>query len=77
MNIVAEVNELFMNAERIKWIEESIIRLEYYLKVSKGIIGLLHLELKSTTLNEHKMNCKTLDMKDIKPLLLRVNQGLM
>jgi hypothetical protein len=29
MNIVAEINELFMNIEMIEWIEESIIRSEY------------------------------------------------
>jgi hypothetical protein len=29
MNIVAEINELFMNVEMIEWIEESIIRSEY------------------------------------------------
>ena len=31
--------------------------------------------IKSTTLGEHKMNFKTLDIKDIKPLILRMNQG--
>jgi hypothetical protein len=29
MNIIAEINELFMNVEMIEWIEESIIRSEY------------------------------------------------
>jgi hypothetical protein len=32
--------------------------------------------VKSTTLDEYKMNCKILDTKDIKLLLLKVNQGL-
>jgi hypothetical protein len=32
--------------------------------------------VKSTTLGEHKINFKTLDIKDIKPLILRVNQEL-
>jgi hypothetical protein len=32
--------------------------------------------VKSTTLSEYKMNCKILDTKDIKLLLLKVNQGL-
>jgi hypothetical protein len=33
MNIVAEINELFMNVEMIEWIEESIIRSEYDLQI--------------------------------------------
>jgi hypothetical protein len=32
--------------------------------------------VKSTTLDEYKMNCKILDTKEIKLLLLKVNQGL-
>jgi len=32
--------------------------------------------VKSTALGEYKMNCKILDTKDIKLLLLKVNQGL-
>ena len=31
MNMIVEVNKLFMNVERIKQIEESIIRSEYNL----------------------------------------------
>jgi hypothetical protein len=33
MNIVAEINELFMNVEMIEWIEESIISSEYDLQI--------------------------------------------
>lgn len=29
MNIIVKVNKLFMNVERIKWIEESLIRSKY------------------------------------------------